>query len=165
MLSTIVPVLLCLLALLAFRFGAAPERMLAVLLFGTDLADTLYHRLFGPSDFVNVDPVHLALDSIVLVGTLWVALRANRFWPLPVCSLQLIVVTGHLSVYTPVPGFNQAYWAISTVPGWLQMVLVLIGIAMHARRRARIGPYRDWRRGLTAFSGKLEFADPVRSYA
>lgn len=165
MLSSVVLATLVILALLAFRFGGEPERMLALLLLVTDMADNSYHWIFGRSDFVNVEPVHVVLDLITLAGVLWVALRANRFWPLPVCSLQLIVVTGHLSVYSPVPGLNRAYWAISTFPGWLQMLLLLVGITAHARRRGRIGAYPDWRRGLSAFAGKLEFTDPPRSYA
>jgi hypothetical protein len=70
-----------------------------------------------------------------------------------------------LSVYSPVAGFNKAYWAISTVPGWLQMAVLLAGILAHARREARIGRYRDWRLGLSAFGGKLQFAELPRSYA
>lgn len=165
MITYVILAVLCGLTLLAYRYGGEPERMVALLLLATDLADDINHWITGPSNWVNVEPVHLVLDSLTLIGAFWVALRANRVWPLPIASLQLIVVTGHVSVYSPLPGYNKAYWAINTIPGWLQMAILLVGIAVHARRTVRVGRYRDWRHGLTAFGGKLQFAEPPRSYA
>lgn len=164
MVGPIVLIILASILLLALRYGGEPERLMAGLLLATDWLDHVQHYFFGPASFVHVDPVHVILDSATLAGALWIALRANRFWPLPVCSLQLILLSGHFAILAPIPGLNQAYWALSTIPGWLQMVIVLIGIVAHARRRKRIGLYRDWRWGLSAFAGKLIFPQrPVRS--
>jgi hypothetical protein len=143
--------------LLALRHGGEPEQLMAGLLLATDALDHVQHMIFGPATFVHVDPGHVMLDSITLVGALWIAMRANRFWPLPVCSLQLIILSGHFAILAPIPGLNQAYWALSTVPGWLQIALVVSGVVAHAQRSAKIGPYRDWRWGLSAFSGKLVY--------
>jgi hypothetical protein len=144
-------------ALVAFAnlYGRLPERMMAWLLLGFDLLDHVNHQLVGPTDFVRVDPGHLVLSALSLATMLWIALRANRFWPLPVCSLQLINLTGHLAVLAEVPGFNVVYWAMTALPVFLQMAIVTCGILAHARREARIGAYRDWRKGLSAFSGQL----------
>lgn len=163
MVGPIVLISLTALFLLALKFGGGPERLVAGLLLATDALDHVQHYFFGPTNFIHVDPGHVVLDSITLAGALWVALRANRFWPLPVCSLQFIQLSGHFAILAPIPGINQAYWALSIIPGWLQMALVLIGIIAHTRRRQRIGSYRDWRWGLTAFAGKLLF--PQRSVA
>ncbi len=157
MTGPIVIVILVAIMLLALRYGGEPERLMAGLLLTTDLLDHLQHYFFGPATFIHVDPGHVVLDSATLICAFWVALRANRFWPLPVCSLQLILLSGHFAILAPIPGLNQAYWALSTIPGWLQMALVLTGIFAHARRRKRVGLYRDWRWGLTAFAGKLLF--------
>jgi hypothetical protein len=150
-------ILLGILVMTAVRFGSAPERILAWTLLAADLFDHLNHRVFGPTDFKSVDPGHFVIDSLAMLVLLWVGLRANRFWPLPVCSLQLITFTGHLAVLSAIPGFNQAYWAMNTIPQLIQWGIVLGGIFYHARRQARIGPYSDWRLGLTTFSGKLVF--------
>lgn len=137
--------------------GGIPERLIAWLLIMAYLTDEAYHLLAGPSTFQFVDPGHLVIDSLVMAGLLWIGLRANRFWPLPVCSLELIVVTAHLAVLTGIPGIRGVYWAMTVVPNWLQYPVVLIGILAHNRRFIRIGHYRDWRRGLSTFGGSLVF--------
>jgi hypothetical protein len=137
--------------------GAMPERMVAWLLVMAYLFDESYHLVAGASTFQFVDPGHVVIDSSLLAGLLWVGLRANRFWPLPVCSLQLIAVTAHLAVFSGVPGIRGVYWAMTVVPSWLQYVIVLVGILTHNRRLIRVGHYRDWRRGLSAFGGRLVF--------
>jgi hypothetical protein len=149
-------VLLIVLVALATRYGSAPEKMMAWSLLVLDQLDHANHLLFGPADFAEVDPGHLLLSALGLVVMLWVALRANRAWPLPLCSLQLITLTGHLAVLASVPGINMVYWAMSTIPQFIQLLIVAIGIAAHARRLSRIGRYRDWRRGLSTFAGQLE---------
>lgn len=158
-------VLACLTAvfLAALRYGGGPERLLAGLMLLIDVVDHFQHRIFGPADFVHLDPGHFTLDSITLVGMMWVALRANRMWPLPACSLQLVSVSGHFAVSAPLAGLNQAYWAMSIVPGWLQTALVIVGIFLHAKRNGRFGHYRDWRLGLSAFSGSLIYPGSARA--
>lgn len=137
--------------------GGIPERMVAWLMVMAYLFDLLYHLAAGASTFQFVDPGHLAIDSVVLAGLLWIGLRANRFWPLPVCSLELIAVTAHLAVLAGIPGIRGVYWAMTVVPGWLQYPMVLFGILAHNRRSVRVGQYRDWRRGLSTFGGNLVF--------
>jgi hypothetical protein len=155
--SMIEAVLLFLLMGAAQWRGGTPERMIAWLLALSYLSDEAYHLLTGPSTFQYVDPGHLVIDSAVLAGLLWISLRANRFWPLPVCSLELIAVTAHFAVLAGVPGIRGVYWAMTVVPGWIQYPIILIGILAHNRRFVRIGHYRDWRRGLSAFGGRLVF--------
>ena len=64
-----------------------------------------YHLAFGPSGFEQVDPVHLVLDGGELVAIVWLALRANRMWPLWAAAAQLICVSGHLALFVA-PGMR-----------------------------------------------------------
>lgn len=137
--------------------GGIPERMVAWLMVAAYLIDEVYHVVAGVSTYQYVDPGHLVIDSAVLAGLLWIGLRANRFWPLPVCSLELIAVTAHLAVLAGIPGIRGVYWAMTVVPVWLQYPMILIGILAHNRRFVQVGQYRDWRRGLSTFGGKLVF--------
>jgi hypothetical protein len=133
-------------ALLAVTLrGGFPERAIVWVIFLADVADNSYHRIFGPSDFRFIDYTHLAIDTSAFLGVLWVALGANRFWPMAVCALHLIGMSGHAAVLIRVPGINQVYWAMLNIPDYLQMPVVLWGTIAHARRFARIGRYRDWR--------------------
>jgi hypothetical protein len=155
--SMLEAIALLILASAAHWRGGIPERMIAWLMVLSYLVDEVYHLAAGASTYQYVDPGHLVIDSAVLAGLLWVSLRANRFWPLPVCSLELIAVTAHFAVLAGVPGIRGVYWAMTVVPSWLQYPVILIGILAHSRRFIRVGRYRDWRCGLNAFGGHLVF--------
>jgi hypothetical protein len=125
--------------------GAYPERAIIWMIFVADLADLFYHRIYGPSDFRTVETFHIVADTMTFSAVLWVALGANRLWPLPVCALHLLGLTAHLAKMTGMPSFNQVYWAMTSIPDYLQLPIILVGTLAHSRRFERIGPYRDWR--------------------
>ena len=129
----------------AYSRGGPPERFAAVLLAGLVLADTVYHLLFGPSGFDRVDPWHLFLDLTMLGFLMWLALRANRIWPLFVAAAQLLSVTGHIAVIVQPDGMRRAYWAMTQLPQYIQFTALLAGAWAHARRKKLLGPYRSWR--------------------
>jgi hypothetical protein len=131
-------------AFLAVARGGPPERLAAAIIVCWIMADLTYHLVFGPSGFRRVDPVHLVLDGGELVAIVWLALRANRMWPLWAAAAQLICVSGHLALFVE-PGMTQAYWAMTQLPQYIQLVALLCGAVAHARRYQRIGPYRSWR--------------------
>jgi hypothetical protein len=129
----------------AYSRGGPPERFAAVLLAGLVLVDTVYHLLFGPSGFDRVDPWHVFLDVTMLGLLMWLALRANRIWPLFVAAAQLLSVTGHIAVLVQPDGMRRAYWAMTQIPQYIQLIALLAGAIAHARRERMIGPYRSWR--------------------
>jgi len=131
--------------LVGLRYGARPERIAAAAIMTWILADGAYHSLFGPSGFDNVDPVHVVLDGGELVVIVWLALNANRLWPLWAAAAQVICVTGHFAVLVEPHGMRRAYWALTQLPQYIQITALLIGTACHARRSRRIGQYRSWR--------------------
>jgi hypothetical protein len=125
--------------------GGPPERIAAVIIVGWIVTDAAYHLLFGPSGFHTVDPVHIVLDGAELVAIMWLALRANRMWPLWAAAAQLICVSGHLAALVQPHGMTMAYWAMTQLPQYIQLVALLLGAAAHARRQQRVGRYRSWR--------------------
>ena len=131
-------------AVVAVREGGAPERIGAVIIAAWILSDWIYHVLFGPSGFERVDPVHVVLDGAELVAIMWLALRANRMWPLWAAAAQLICVSGHLAAFVD-PGMRRAYWAMTQLPQYIQIVTLMLGALAHARRERRVGRYRSWR--------------------
>src|SRR5262245_42695260 len=82
---------------LAWFQGGPPERLAAAIIASWTAIDVVYHLLFGPSGFNKVDPVHLVLDGAELVAIMWLALRANRMWPLWAAAAQLICFSGHIA--------------------------------------------------------------------
>jgi len=133
--------------LFAHRNGGPPERIAAAVIVVWALADTLYHIVFGPSGFASVDPVHLLLDGAQLAAITWIALRANRMWPLWAAAAALICFAGHLAALIEPMGMRRAYWALTQLPQYIQLTALLLGAMAHARRLERLGgPYRSWRR-------------------
>jgi hypothetical protein len=130
---------------IAWVRGGPPERVAATIIVSWILLDVSYHLLFGPSGFEEVDPVHLVLDGAELVAITWLALRANRIWPLWAAAAQLICVSGHVAALVEPRGITQAYWAMTQIPPFIQIIALVSGAAAHARRMRRIGPYRSWR--------------------
>ena len=132
-------------AVFAVARGGPPERMAAGIIVCWVITDVSYHLVFGPSGFDAVDPVHLVLDGVELVAIVWLALRANRMWPLWAAAAQLICVSGHVAVLVSPEGMRRAYWAMTQLPPYIQLTALLLGAIAHARRYERIGPYRSWR--------------------
>jgi len=130
---------------LAWSRGGPPERIAAGIIVGWLLTDGAYHVVFGPSGFDEVDPVHLVLDGAELVAILWLALRANRMWPLWAAAAQLICVSGHVAAFVEPGGMTRAYWAMTQLPQYIQLTALVCGALAHARRTRRVGPYRSWR--------------------
>ena len=130
---------------LAYRRGGPPERFAAVLIVGWILTDATYHVLFGPSGFNKVDPVHLVLDGGELAAILWLALNANRTWPLWAAAAQVICVAGHVAGLIEPHGMRRAYWAMTQLPQYVQLAALVVGATAHARRERLMGRYRSWR--------------------
>ena len=129
---------------LAVWRGGAPERVGAAILFAAFMVDELYHALTGPAQFRHFDAVELAIDGFSLLAFAWLAVAANRLWPIVAAALQLMAVLGHLSTLLG-SGMQRAYWAMTEPPVLLGVVTLAIALAAHWRRQRRIGPYPDWR--------------------
>jgi uncharacterized protein YjeT (DUF2065 family) len=132
-------------AALAYGKGGPPERITAAVIVSWALADTVYHLIFGPSGFQSVDPVHVVLDGSELVAVMWLALKANRVWPLWVAAAQLICVLGHIGAFVYPHGMRRAYWAMTQLPQYIMLTALLLGALAHVRRVRRVGRYRSWR--------------------
>lgn len=129
----------------AWRKGEEPERMVAAILVATALLDLGNHAVFGDPAFFSVNPGHIVIDSWGLAGLLWVALRANRGWPLWACSAQVIVMLAHLAKLIDLSLVRYGYFAMSELPIIIQSAALLLGTTAHLKRADRIGRYNDWR--------------------
>jgi hypothetical protein len=131
--------------LLAMWRGAGPERGGAAILFAGVAVDEVYHLAIGPARYDGLDPFELVLDLASLAGFVWLAIRANRLWPILAAALQLMAVTGHLASLLSDRGMQRAYWTMTEPPVLLSVVALGAGLLMHLLRERRLGVYPDWR--------------------
>jgi len=126
-----------------FLRGGAPERWAAAILGVGSVLSTLFISA-RPLRFSSVESGVFAIDVLVLVAFLILALRAERYWTLWVAALQLIGTAGHAvklvdsHVIRLVYAFMMAFW---TYP---MLLCVLVGTWRHRQRLARFGADRSW---------------------
>ncbi len=131
--------------LFALWRGGAPEKYAAAIMASWLVASVGYARVLGPPDFGAVEPAYLVLDSVELAAVLLLSLHANRMWPLWAAAAQLICVSGHLAALVEPGGMRRAYWVMTQIPPFIQIIALTLGVAAHHARKTRIGPYRSWR--------------------
>ncbi|MBA4354189.1 MAG: hypothetical protein C0409_05805 [Novosphingobium sp.] len=131
--------------LFAFRKGGEPEKLVAAVLVTTSALDLGNHAMFGEPAFFAVNPGHLVIDTWAMIALMWIALRANRGWPLWVSAAQIIVVLGHLSKIIELSLVRYGYFAMTQMPLNIQAIVLMLGTAAHIRRTELIGHYHSWR--------------------
>ncbi|NKJ43855.1 hypothetical protein [Novosphingobium sp. SG720] len=146
MLSLWLPrILLAFAVLFAARRGGEPEQSVAAILLATFALDVANHAIFGDPAWFAVNPGHLVIDIWAFIVLLWVALRANRAWPLAVSAAQAVVLLGHAAKLWELAMVRKAYWVMTQVPFTLQLLLLIFGTAAHVLRTRRLGDYHGWR--------------------
>ena len=143
--SLICQLLLGLTLAFAARKGGEPERLAAIILFGMFGFDIANHLIFGDPTWFEVNPGHFVIDTWALLTLGWVALRANRGWPLWLCATQMIVVVAHLAKLLELDEARRGYWLMTQLPPLLELAGLALGTWAHAVRRQQIGPYANWR--------------------
>lgn len=134
---------------LAWRFGAGPERYCAAVLILAKIADVLLHLIVGRgASFRHIETGHLVYDLITLAAFIAIALRANRTYPLWLSSFQLFAVMGHFASGMKASA-PLAYAVMAILPSYALIVVTLLGIWAQARRTRRYGPTRAWRTSST----------------
>lgn len=127
----------------AFLIGGAPERLTAAT-FLVGAAATFVVPFQPRSSFYTLHGAILAIDLMMLVVLVAIALRADRYWPLYVSSLHLITIAVHgVKAYQPslVPWM---YAGASAKIAYPMLLLLIVGAIRHRNRLVRFGSDPDW---------------------
>ncbi|MEM7687769.1 MAG: hypothetical protein AAF291_02005 [Pseudomonadota bacterium] len=145
--SLIQDFLTCAICVAAFVWGAGPERAVILIWVVTfEILMVPYRAMWGASIQLQTIDVSFVVADLV-AGILWVivALNANRVYPLFIAALQILIVAAHM-VRGVIEAISPAAYAVMfTAPGWLQLVIMAVGLSRHIQRERQYGPYRDWR--------------------
>lgn len=124
---------------LALSFGTAwfrggvPERLGALLL----VTAAIFSTLIADSEtypFSKFEWGLFAIDTILFLTLLWLALLADRYWPMWLAALQLVSVWMH-----PAFAFSQskmafAYAAASIFWSYPMLIILAVGAVRHHKR-------------------------------
>lgn len=129
----------------AHRRGGEPEKYVSTIFVLAFVIGIALRLVRGPASFVIVDYPQLLIEVVVLVAILVVAIHANRWWPIWVSSLQVLVVSTHLAKFVAVKGLAGAYWMMTTLPTYFQYLVLIMGIRHCVVRQKQSHYYPDWR--------------------
>ena len=130
----------------AFVKGSGPERAIAATLAGMLVVDQSYHIATDIEViYFSVDYAHTAIDFAGAVSLTWIALVANRIYPLCMAAVQVISVLSHFARGQSADMNNLAYGILMQAPSSFLIVLLASGMFAHVRRTSRHGTYRSWR--------------------
>lgn len=107
-------------------------------------ATTLVAHRIQAAHFSRVDTGTFVIDVITFFAFLFLALWADRFWPLWIAGIHLVGVATHTAKLvspTVVPwvyGWIQGFWSYPIV------VLIVIGAVRHQKRLKLYGADSSW---------------------
>jgi hypothetical protein len=119
----------------ALAKGGATERLTSVaFLIATILTLICYRASVRP--WAAIDWSMLAIDGLLWVALLYIALKSDRYWPLWMASFQSAAILCHFTRIIP-NLFGMAYAVSLQIWCYIMLPLLIIGTARH-RRRLRI---------------------------
>lgn len=130
---------------LAIWRGGEPEKFGAAVIALNMCIDLVVLEFVGRWDFSRFSTTRFVIDVAEFGLLFCLALKANRVWPIFSAAAQLVAVGGSLAVLGSEGGMQIAYWAVTQMPLFGQLLALFFGTLLHSRRQAMIGPYRDWR--------------------
>lgn len=124
-------------ALFAIFCGDWPERCVSFSFLTVLVVDQLAHAL-PVNGRIDFELWHLFLDASLMGIVIFVAIKADRFWPLFVASSQSIAAIAGILNFVGF-GSQPLVWAILVrVPTWLAIVLTFFGtLSQLLERRLR----------------------------
>jgi len=138
------------LCLIAFIWGAGPERVIAttwLVLF--EFSYLIYDYFWRDSlQLTQIDTFLAFTDVAAGFAFLAIALNANRNYPLFIAAMQLLAISSHLSRGLIESISPIAYIVMALAPGWLQLIIFAAGLTRHIQRKRRYGTYRSWRKPI-----------------
>lgn len=123
--------------------GGAPERIgSTTLLIGFVLTAVVMPD--GSARFGTLEIGVLLVDLLCLAAFGWIALRADRYWPLWVAALQFLTVAAHGVKMTDPDMLRRAYAFLIVIWSYPMVFLVMIGAWRHGRRVTHFGRDESW---------------------
>jgi hypothetical protein len=110
--------------------GRKYERLSALVCIVASVLSTLgvmLMRQFHPIDYSAIESSDLAIDMVVLVSFIIIALASDRFWPLWVAGLQLTISLSHVMKAIDPNLLPMAYAAAERFWSYPTLLIIMLG--------------------------------------
>lgn len=114
--------------------GGRDERLAALVFVAATITSVLAHSPLHQR-YLGIEQSDLVIDSLVLLATVAIALRSDRFWPLWVAGLQLTIAMSHLMKALRPDLMPLAYAAAERFWSYPTLLILLVGAWRQHRRR------------------------------
>jgi hypothetical protein len=129
--------LLLFVTLFASKKGGKPERHVTTVLLGMFVASTIHGFVVGSwTDYSEIPWSRISLDFFGFILLLGIALKADRWWPLWVASVQLLSVLAHVLRVIDAALPPLVYAVLEQWPFWIAIMITGLGTYLHARKHA-----------------------------
>jgi hypothetical protein len=85
------------------------------------------------------------VDLLLLAAICTLAIRANRWWPIPAAGCQLVAVLVHAGKLVEPSMIPNGYAFLVTIWSWPMVLLLALGTWAHRRRLANRIIVPDWK--------------------
>jgi hypothetical membrane protein len=136
--------LLILCAGYALAAGGAPERTGSAIYVVSAVVTYLILGFHSGHKWFQVEFGVFIVDVITFVVFVWLALRANRFWPIWVSALLGLGVLAHLARLAGPDVRWYAYAVVLTIWSYPILAIMALGTFNHQRRMRLRGSDRSW---------------------
>jgi len=137
--------LLVICAAYAFIAGGFPERIGAAV-YALSVAATYLVLWSESSEWRTLEFGVFIVDAVVFVAFVFLALRANRFWPIWVSGLLGLGLFGHMARLAGPTVIPWAYAVVLTIWSYPILAIIALGTFNHHRRIRRNGSDPSWSR-------------------
>ena len=137
MLITLFAIILALVAGYAFVAGGRDERYTAAV-FLCGYLGSIVVTAFSRNNYLTIQWQTWAVDALMLLPLLWIALRSSAEWPDWMVAMQLLGVAGHAARIIHPEVMNWIYFTLTAL--WAIPMLILLAWAtrrQQLRRRDR----------------------------
>ena len=123
--------------------GGQPEKR-AVVIFIVGIALTFVAPSSSAHRFTHPEVGILIVDLVILSAFVMLALCAERFWTIWICSMQVIQVLSHIPIILIPELIPQAYYILTAIWVYPMLIVLTIGTYRHQQRLQRYGVDRSW---------------------
>lgn len=124
--------------ILAWRWGAAPEKRGVLLLVANYVAAGVFAAL-------DLDVLLIANDALLLAGLLWLSALHRRWWILLASAMQMLILVAHYSFQADAGLASRTDVLYRYIPGVIGLYALGLGVVERWLAMEPVGGWR-WRK-------------------